>query len=129
VISFCQRRQSNFPNVGYQFFRDGTAVSLCTTVEPIDAVKLLRELPKKVKSLMTGTWTLTNNKLDVVMTDKDRPNAVFNMRLVMRSTGHSCSNSVKWERYSSIQPPFDEVVYDLNGSFKPFAFSRVRSYI
>ena len=50
-------------------------------MEPIDAVKLLRKPPKNVKSLMAGNWTMSGNKLEVIMTDRDRPNVVFNMRL------------------------------------------------
>ncbi|KAI9024030.1 hypothetical protein DFJ74DRAFT_60903 [Hyaloraphidium curvatum] len=111
-----------------RFYRDGTAISLCTTTEPIDAVKLFRKLPKNVKSLMTGHWTLTGNRVEVVLTDRDRPNTVFTMRLAIRSTGHSCMNVAKWERYSSVQGDFDEVEYPLK-TLKSFSFSRVRSYV
>lgn len=64
-----------------RFYRDGTAITLCSTMEPIEAVKLFRRPPKNVKSLMAGTWTMSGNKLEVLMTDKDRPNTVFSMKL------------------------------------------------
>lgn len=110
-----------------RFYRDGSAISLCSTIEPIDAVKLLRKPPKNVKSLMVGTWTMSGNRAELVLTDKDRANTVFNMKLLVRSTGHSCMNSMKWEKYSSVTGSYDEVEYPLN-TLKSFAFSRVRSW-
>ncbi|KXS18638.1 hypothetical protein M427DRAFT_132580 [Gonapodya prolifera JEL478] len=116
-----------------RFFKDGSVVSVCTSLEPVEVVKLLRDTDspttaKQLKNICRGNWRLTDKTLEIHLSDRERPRTKFAMRLAVNSVKTGSHNALKWVRYTSRTGELDEVAFPLK-NLSTFHFSRVRSYI
>jgi len=109
-----------------RFYADGTVISLCTSLEPIEVIKVLKS-GSRPKGMMNGTWTLTQNVLDMQLRDKDRPRQLFTMHMTIHSPRYGQWNQIKWTSYQSSTAGGEAVPFP-SKDLKNFYFSRVRSW-
>lgn len=138
---------------------DHTAVSFTTTLEPAQAVKLLRDYAeviaslatssrktgggsrrdaynsnkeKKEKGMMVGRYTFNNEgRIVIDLKDPDLPHMAYQMALFVRSTRRGRHNKLAWEFYTTRRVDADEndTTEVPKSQLKPYLFSKVRSYV
>jgi len=138
-----------------RFFRDGTVISLLTTSEPGDVVHYLTKdllelhrgggalhLPSTVMSnALKGRWRLSSADdnpdapLDeiegdmYIETEGVGPKYIYRMELSLRSAGKGArNNKLAWRGFYSYNKLTDDWGEFGLKNYKPFFFSRVRSY-
>lgn len=139
-----------------RLFRDGTAISLCTTAEPADVVHHLTKdlfrlrqgggashvLPAAVAGhVLKGRWRLSG-PLDkpqaslaevegdlFVETEGAGPKHIYRMELSLKSAGKAArNNKLMWKEYWNYNKLSDDWAKFGLKHDKPFLFSRVKSY-
>ncbi|KAI1003459.1 hypothetical protein K3495_g4747 [Podosphaera aphanis] len=137
-----------------RFFRDGTVISLLTTVEPKNAVYFLTKelqevhrngaashLPSSfMQKALRGRWHLlcdysklhseTSLVEGDVQIETEGVNAkyIYHMKLSLRSVGKRSNNKLIWQRFWSYNT-LNEDLSEFNiAKDKPFFWSRVKSY-
>ncbi|RKP35810.1 hypothetical protein BJ085DRAFT_12245, partial [Dimargaris cristalligena] len=121
-----------------RFYRDGRCLKWLTTDEPKKAIKALKWDPLGImsigsrrKGLMYGTYAVsTQGQLWAVVCDPDRPTLTFFIHAQAKSSAQrGRHNKLNWLSYASMNLKYpDEVVTYSLTDFRPFYFSRVRSY-
>ncbi|KAK3394355.1 hypothetical protein B0H63DRAFT_506081 [Podospora didyma] len=138
-----------------RFFRDGTALSLCTTAEPADVVHhLTREaaalhrdraaphLPSAVMhSALRGRWRLASAadnptasisevEGDLVVETEGVSTYIYRLDLSLRSAGKNGArnNKLVWRNFNTYNTLTDDWAVFEQKNYKPFFFSRVKSY-
>jgi len=137
-----------------RFFRDGTAISLLTTVEPADVVhhltKEMLEMHKNggmphlpthfMQYAFRGRWRLSSasNNPEAPLSDCEGDLCVetegvgkyiYRMDLSLRSAGKTTyNNKLAWRGFYSYNKLTDDWGEFLMKNDKPFVFSRVKSY-
>ncbi|KAJ1674400.1 hypothetical protein EV182_003349 [Spiromyces aspiralis] len=134
-----------------RFYRDGTCVKLLTPDEPALVVRKLA-WDCRLKGVQRGIYTVgmaacdggadasdpdgdplllhpasLARRVKVVVRDPVRGAIDFCLELSIGSTHHGKHNKLSWINYTSIDGDSRITEYDL-ATFKPFYFSRVRSY-
>ncbi|KAI9139142.1 hypothetical protein BKA69DRAFT_1126828 [Paraphysoderma sedebokerense] len=130
-----------------RFFRNGDCISLLTSSEPSAVIKNFnRPHPPsssrssssvvnsmaKLKNFMTGTYTIKGSTVSVILTDKDRPKNVYFMELELKSGSKGKHNKLSWMDYYCMTAVGDHEEIEKTDfslkNFRPFWFSRVKSY-
>ncbi|KAJ1921214.1 hypothetical protein H4219_000813 [Mycoemilia scoparia] len=119
-----------------RFFHDGTCMKLLTPDEPKNVVKSIK-WDSRTKGIQRGYYDIqygeptqnSGQKVRIVVRDPSRGRMNFYIELAMSDTARGRHNKLNWINYSSINndKDNDKVDYSL-ATFKPFFFSKVRSY-
>jgi F-box protein 9 len=108
-----------------RFYQDGSVISLCTSMEPSEALKLLKSSIRS-KNMMVGTWTF-GTMLELVLKDLDRPRTEFKMALTVHSPRFGQWNQIRWSSYTSKTGDGEVLPFPMK-DLKNFYFSRVKSF-
>ncbi|KAH8682156.1 hypothetical protein BX600DRAFT_505770 [Xylariales sp. PMI_506] len=137
-----------------RFFRDGTAISLTTTFEPIDVIHHLTKAavvqhekdaaPHLPSSMMSkahkGRWRLTSSmdNPEVPITDAEGdlfvetegvgPKYMYRMELSLKNSGKAKNNKLNWKGFWCYNKLTDDWAEFGLKNDKAFHFSRVKSY-
>jgi F-box protein 9 len=138
-----------------RFLRDGTCISLLTTSEPADVVPYLRmehmhknhgNLPSApMKDALLGRWRLSGPAIPGlgpdgaeegekegvlhVETAGATPKYLYKMVLNMGSAGRAArNNKLSWQGFWSYNILTDDWAEFMMKNFRPYYFSRVKSY-
>jgi F-box protein 9 len=138
-----------------RFYRDGTVISLLTTSEPADVVHYLSKdllemhrdggashLPSVVMSAaLKGRWRLSSAEDNpqaplediegdlYIETEGVTPKYTWRMELSLRSAGKGArNNKLGWRGFYSYNKLTDDWGEFMLKNYKPFFFSRVKSY-
>ncbi|RDA93270.1 hypothetical protein CP533_6478 [Ophiocordyceps camponoti-saundersi (nom. inval.)] len=129
-----------------RFFRDGSLISLLTTVHPADIVHQLtldqlrlhrhadhsHSTHSPMRLALRGRWHLVPDDDEtslLVETEGVGPKYLYSMHLLLRRAGRAaCNNKLVWKSFHSYNKLTDDWAEFGLKNDKPFIFSRVRSY-
>ncbi|RDA82811.1 hypothetical protein CP532_1369 [Ophiocordyceps camponoti-leonardi (nom. inval.)] len=130
-----------------RFFRDGSLISLLTTVHPADIVHQLtpdqlrlhrhadhsHSTHSPMRLALRGRWHLVPEDDDgsslLVETEGVGPKYLYSMHLLLRRAGRAaCNNKLVWKTFHSYNKLTDDWAEFGLKNDKPFFFSRVKSY-
>lgn len=108
-----------------RFYPDGTCLSLLTVSEPSQVVhRVYKGSP--IREMLAGNYALLPNEVDISVGGPHRPGITFHLSLELKSTSRGRHNKLSWLGYHSRDK--EDVTYYSLKQFKPYYFSKVRSY-
>ncbi|KAJ9074295.1 hypothetical protein DSO57_1007985 [Entomophthora muscae] len=108
-----------------RFYPDGTCLSLLTNAEPNQVVHQVHEM-SPIREMLCGHFSILPKEVRISASGPHRPGVNFHFSLELKSTSRGRHNKLSWLTYNSWSN--DDVVYYSLKQFKPYYFSKVKSY-
>lgn len=108
-----------------RFYPDGSCLSLLTNAEPSQVVHQVHA-QSPIREVLAGHYSLLPSEVRISASGDHRPGVTFQFSLELKSTSRGRHNKLSWLGYNSWS--HDDVVHYSLKQFKPYYFSRVKSY-